>query len=79
MTKAVQGVVHGKFIQLREEPGFAEGQEVQLFVTPIASGKQWGEGLRPCAGALVTEWMEADDRILEEIHEERRLDSRRVA
>ncbi len=77
MTKAVHGVVYGKVIQLSEELGFAEGQEVQLFVKPIPSGKQWGEGLRRCAGALADEWTEADDRILEEIHEERKQDSRR--
>ena len=36
----------------------------------------WGEGLRKCAGALADEWTEEDDRILEEIYQERKRDTR---
>jgi hypothetical protein len=77
MTKSVHGVIFGKVIQLTEELGLAEGQEVQVFVEPIHSSAQWGEGLRRCAGALADEWTEADDRVLEDLHEERKQDSRR--
>ncbi len=77
MTKAVHGVIHGKVIQLTEELGLAEGQEVQVFVKAIPPTTQWGDGLRRCAGALADEWTEADDQILEELHQERKRDSRR--
>lgn len=77
MTRAVHGVVYGRVIQLTEELGLAAGQEVELSVKPIPSNREWGEGLRRCAGALADEWTEADDRILEEIHRERKRDSRR--
>jgi hypothetical protein len=76
MTKSVRGVIYGKVIQLTEDVGLAEGQEVQVFVEPVPPAAQWGEGLRRCAGALAEEWTEADDRILEELHQERKRDSR---
>jgi hypothetical protein len=77
MTKAVHGVIHGKVIQLTEELGLAEGQEVQVFVKAIPPNSPWGDGLRRCAGALADEWTGADDRILEELYQERKRDSRR--
>jgi len=36
----------------------------------------WGEGLRACAGALAKEWTEEDDRILEEIYQQRKHSGR---
>ena len=76
MPKSVHGVIYGKVIQLTEEVGLGDGQEVQVFLEPIRPKGQWGEGLRRCAGALADEWTEADDRILEELHQERKRDSR---
>ena len=37
MTKTVHGVVHGKMIELREDLGVAEGQEVELQVKPLSA------------------------------------------
>lgn len=77
MTKTIHGKVHGKTIELDEDLGVAEGQEVEVQVKIIPAAKQWGEGLRRCAGALANEWTEEDDRILEEIYQDRKRDSRR--
>jgi hypothetical protein len=77
MTKTIHGRVHGKTIELDEELGVADGQEVEIQVKIIPAAKQWGEGLRRCAGALAEEWTEEDDRILEEIYQDRQRDSRR--
>jgi hypothetical protein len=77
MTKIVHGKVHGKTIELDEDLGVAEGQEVEVQVKVVAHTKQWGEGLRRCAGALANDWTEEDDRILEAIHQERKWDTRR--
>jgi hypothetical protein len=76
MTKTLHGKVHGKTIELDEDPGVAEGQEVEVQMKAVPARMQWGEGLRRCAGALAHEWTEDDDRILEEIHEERKRDTR---
>lgn len=78
MNKVIHGVVHGRTIELTEDPGVPEGQEVEVVVKSIPPKREnWGEGLRRCAGALANEWTEEDDRILEEIYQERKLDSRR--
>lgn len=75
--KMVHGVVHGKTLELQEDLGVSEGQEVEIYVRTVPPGKKWGEGLRRCAGALAHEWTDDDDRILEEINQERKSDQRR--
>ena len=78
MENLIHGIVHGKSIELSENPGVPDGTQVQLWLKPLApAAAVWGEGLRRCAGALADEWTEDDDRILEEIHQERSQDSRR--
>jgi hypothetical protein len=77
MTKIIHGVVHGKTIELDEDPGVGEGQQVQITIKSLRAKKPWGEGLRRCAGALANEWTDEDDRILEEIHQDRKRDTRR--
>jgi hypothetical protein len=76
--KTFHGVVNGKTIELVEDPGVPAGQKVELVVTVVPENtRPWGEGLRRCAGAMADEWTEEDDRILEEIYQERKRDSRR--
>jgi hypothetical protein len=75
MTRLVHGVVHGKTIELDEDSGVAEGQHVQVTIKTVPAKRPWGEGLRRCAGALADEWTHEDDRILEEIHEDRKRDN----
>ena len=75
MTKTLHGKVHGKTIELDEDPGVAEGQEVevQVRVLPKTSRKP-GEGFLRTEGALAndTEW----DAIMEEIYQARKRDRR---
>ena len=55
MTKTVHGIVHGKTIELAQETGVPDGQEVEVVIRPITAlprSEPWGEGLRRCAGAL---------------------------
>lgn len=54
MTKTVIGVVHGKTIELTEELGLADGQQVEIIVrvAKTRTSEPWGEGLRRCAAAL---------------------------
>jgi hypothetical protein len=78
MTKTLHGKVHGRTIELDEDPGVAEGQEVevQVRVLPKAGGKP-GEGLLRTEGALAddTEW----DAIMEEIYQARKRERRSQA
>ena len=74
MTKTVHGVVHGRTIELHEDLGVAEGQEVVVQVKIVEPERKWGEGILRTAGALAddTEW----DAIMEEIHLARKVERR---
>ena len=75
MTKTIHGTVHGKTIELDEDLGVAEGQEVEVQVRVICkTTRKAGEGFLRTEGALAddTEW----DAIMEEIYQARKLDRR---
>jgi hypothetical protein len=70
MTRTIHGKIHGKTIELDEDLGVAEGQEVEVQVRVIARATRPGEGFLRTAGALADdkEW----DGIMEEIYQERK-------
>jgi hypothetical protein len=71
MTKTIHGKVHGKTIELEEDLGVPEGQEVEVQVKLIAkTAREPGDGFLRTKGALAddTEW----DAIMGEIHRERK-------
>ena len=75
MSKTLHGKVHGKTIELDEDLGVDEGQEVEIQVRLLPKpGRVPGEGLLRTEGILNddTEW----DGIMEEIHQQRRLERR---
>ena len=76
MTQTVHGIIRGTTIELAKDLGIAEGQQVEVQVTIVETGRKWGEGLRRAAGALADEWTKEDDRILAEIYRERQRDTR---
>ena len=68
-------MVRGKTIELDEDPGVAEGQQVEVQVRTIPkSTRKPGEGLLRTEGALADdeEW----DAIMEEIYQSRKLERR---
>ena len=77
MTKVLHGRVHGRTIELAEDLGLAEGQEVEVSVRTVSAAgpRQPGEGFLRTEGALADDphW----DRIMEEVYGERKNDSRR--
>lgn len=77
MVKMAHGIVHGRMIELSEDLGIAEGEQVEVSVRVVSAKQNWGEGLRRCAGAMAAEWTEDDDRILEQIYRERKQDPRK--
>jgi len=85
MVKIVHGKVHGKTIEIDQDLGLAEGQDVELELrttTPpeetatSSPPKKWGKGFWQCAGAMADEWTDEDDRIFEEIYRDRKNDTR---
>jgi hypothetical protein len=79
MVKTVHGIVDGKTIELDEDLGVADGQKVEVQVKIISPKKRlpgpprgWQPGsTRTAAGMLADSWMEEEDRILAEIHQDR--------
>lgn len=55
MTKTVYGKIHGKTIELDEEMGIADGEEVEVIVKPTKPRKVWGEGIKRSAGIAADE------------------------
>ena len=53
------------------------GNLVEITIKSMPVERTWGEGLRRCAGALANQWTEEDDRILDEIHQDRKRDTRK--
>jgi hypothetical protein len=77
MNKIVHGIVHGNTIELKENPGISDGQEVRVILSITKKPRPWGEGIRNSAGALAHEPPEEDDKILEEIYQSRKQKSHR--
>ena len=75
MTRIVHGIVHGRTIELNEDPGVADGETVEVRMKLISqpTGKP-GDGLLRTEGALADdlEW----DAIMDEIHRARKLERR---
>ena len=74
MTKTIHGKVHGKTIELDEDLGVAEGQEVEVQVRIVQTGGKWGDGILRSAGGWV-DYPEMD-AIMEQIHQDRKLERR---
>jgi hypothetical protein len=74
MNKIIEGVVHGRTIELLEDPGVGEGQRVQVVLSLSSAEGAWGEGIRRTAGALADDpdW----DAIMAEVHEARKRERR---
>ena len=74
ITKTLHGKVHGRTIELDEDLGVAEGQEVEVRVKVILkSNRTRGEGFTRTEGAL------ADDTEWDEISKHPRTASRQLA
>jgi hypothetical protein len=71
MTKTLHGKVHGKIIELDEDLGVAEGQEVEVQVKVVQPAQKWGDGILRSAGG----WADHAemDAIMEKIHQDRKL------
>ncbi|HVX59397.1 MAG TPA: hypothetical protein VHC19_02310 [Pirellulales bacterium] len=78
MTKIIHGIVHGRTIELSEDPGVADGAEVEVVVKAAPPAKTWGDGIRRSAGALADSWTEEDDQILQQIHFDRSRENRDI-
>ena len=81
MTRILHGVIHGRTIELDSETGLEDGKKVEI----ILRAKElpgpppgWKPGSQEtAAGMMASFWTEEDDRIFEQIYQERKIDNRR--
>jgi hypothetical protein len=77
MTNMLHGKVHGRTIELDQDPGVADGQEVEVQMKIIQmSARKPGEGFIRTEGALADdlEW----DGIMEELYKARKNERRQI-
>jgi hypothetical protein len=81
MNKMMRGTVHGRTIQLDDDPGIEDGRQVEIVLRvrqlPGPPPRWKPDGTDTAAGMMSAHWTEGDDRILEQIHQDRQLDHRR--
>jgi hypothetical protein len=73
MTRIMHGIIRGRTIELDQEAGVPEGQEVEVAIRTILTASKsdsWGEGLRRSAGALAN--IPGLDEDMDEILRERK-------
>ncbi len=75
----MKGVIHGRLIELSEEPGLPDGQTVSVTVQPVSEVEPLppGEGLRRAFGAWAEDADELD-RYVEWSRLQRRVDRREI-
>ena len=81
MNKVMLGVVRGRTIELENDPGIEDGKTVEIVLRlkqPPGPPPGWKPDCTETAAGMMADcWSEEDDRILEEIYQDRRRDSRR--
>ena len=71
MVRQVQGVIHGKTIELDQDLGIAEGQRVDVQVRLSSTSRPWGEGIRRSAGIAAD--IPGFDEAFEQVQRDREL------
>lgn len=73
MTKTLFGVIHGKTIELKNDPGLADGEPVRVVIESAVPRPSHGTGALPRAVEQAGDpvWTEETDRIFDELDRER--------
>lgn len=77
MIKKMLGTIRGRTIEIAEDLGLADGQEVEVTVCAASpTENRTGEGFLRTEGALADDpyW----DAIMEQVHQERKRDGRKI-
>jgi hypothetical protein len=46
MTRTFRGVIHGRTVELTEDLGVLDGQQIEITLWTVTSPRPWGEGVR---------------------------------
>ena len=74
MDKVAHGIVRGNTIEILEDLGFSDGQQVEVVVRVPAGAKTWGDGIRSSAGG----WADHPelDAVMDRIQQDRKSERR---
>jgi hypothetical protein len=74
MGRVIEGVVHGRTVELSEDPGVSDGERVQVVLSSGSAEEDWKRAVMRTAGALADDpdW----DRIMAEVHQARKIGGR---
>jgi hypothetical protein len=79
MNIAMQGVIHGKTVELEDTPGLDDGRIVHVILSTDLPVRCEGGNLpgpyRSAAG-MMADYTENDDAVLDEIYHDRKRDAR---
>ena len=76
VNQILRGVIRGRTIELAEDAGLPDGQQVEIVVRAPLKAVDDTSWVARTAGALADVWDEEDDRILKQIHDDRKLERR---
>lgn len=76
MKTMMRGIIHGKIIELPQETGLPEGQEVTVTLETIAEQSAPGDGIRDSAGGWAEDAEELDEFL--EWNRQQRKATRRI-
>jgi len=79
MSEVMEGVIHGKTIELAIDPGLHDGERVEVVIRRAGQPKAWGEGIKATAGALAHLPREDFDDLDEIVRERQRWPYREVS
>jgi hypothetical protein len=71
MVRQVEGVIHGKTIELDEDLGLVDGQRVHVHVHAAGPPRAWGEGILRSAGIAAD--VPGFDEAFEQVERDREL------
>jgi hypothetical protein len=77
MNRIAHGIIHGNTIELNNNPGFQDGQELEIFMKTVDKNRPESDSIPKSPGAKALVWTEQDDKILEELYRQRKCDTGR--
>ncbi len=79
MSEVMEGVIHGKTIELATDPGLQDGERVEVVIRRAGQPKACGAGIRATAGALAHLPREDFDDLDEIVRDRQRWPYREVS
>jgi hypothetical protein len=78
MTEVVEGVIRGRTIELAVDPGWKDGEQVEVVIRRRERLREWGQGVKSTAGALSEMPAEYFDDLEKIVHDRQQWPYREV-